>query len=60
MTYEEIIPIAKKGKLIKLPYWNGYFKWNYKVDKLEFLSSSSNEQREVNNFKEISTDDIPF
>ena len=31
-----------------------------KVDKLEFLSSTSNEQREVNNFKEISTDDIPF
>ena len=31
-----------------------------KVDKLEFLSSASNEQREVNNFKEISNDDIPF
>lgn len=31
-----------------------------KVDKLEFLSSSNNEQRELNNFKEISTDDIPF
>ena len=34
-----------------------------KVDKLEFLSSSSNEQREdnkINSFKEISNDDIPF
>ena len=31
-----------------------------KVDKLEFLSSASNEQRESNNFKEISNDDIPF
>ena len=31
-----------------------------KVDKLEFLSSSNNEQREPNNFKEISNDDIPF
>ena len=31
-----------------------------KVDKLEFLSSASNEQREVNSFKEISNDDIPF
>ena len=31
-----------------------------KVDKLEFLSSSNNEQREVNNFKELSNDDIPF
>ena len=31
-----------------------------KVDKLEFLSSASNEQRELSNFKEISNDDIPF
>ena len=31
-----------------------------KVDKLEFLSSSNNEQREINSFKEISNDDIPF
>ena len=31
-----------------------------KVDKLEFLSSPNNEQREVNSFKEISNDDIPF
>ena len=31
-----------------------------KADKLEFLSSSSNEQRESNSFKEISNDDIPF
>ena len=34
-----------------------------KVDKLEFLSSASNEQREdnkINSFKEISNEDIPF
>ena len=31
-----------------------------KVDKLEFLSSSNNEQKETNSFKEISNDDIPF
>ena len=31
-----------------------------RVDKLEFLSSSNNEQREVNSFKKISNDDIPF
>ena len=31
-----------------------------KVDKLEFLSSGSNEQREINSFKEISNEDIPF
>lgn len=39
MTYEEIIPIAKKGKLIKLPYWDGYFKWNYQFNKLEFINN---------------------
>lgn len=39
MTYEQIIPIAKKGKLIKLPYWNGYFKWNYQFNKLEFINN---------------------
>lgn len=39
MTYEQIIPIAKKGKLIKLPYWNGYFKWNYQFNKLEFVNN---------------------
>ena len=31
-----------------------------KVDKLEFLSSASNEQREMNSFREISNEDIPF
>ena len=36
MTYEQIIPIAKKGNIIKLPNWDGYFKWNYEFDKLEF------------------------
>ena len=39
MTYEEILPIAKKGKLIKLPYWDGYFKWNYQFNKLEFVNN---------------------
>lgn len=39
MTYEEILPIAKKGKLIKLPYWDGYFKWNYQFNKLEFINN---------------------
>lgn len=39
MTYEEILPIAKQGKLIKLPNWIGYFKWNYQFNKLEFINN---------------------
>ena len=27
MTYSEIIPIARNGKLIKLPNFEGIFKW---------------------------------
>ena len=34
MTYEQIIPIAKKGNIIKLPNWNGYFKWDYTTERL--------------------------
>ena len=37
MTYEQIIPIAKKGNIIKLPNWDGYFKWNYEFNNLEFV-----------------------
>ena len=40
MTYKEIIPIAKKGNIIKLPNWDGYFKWNYAVNKLEFINNN--------------------
>lgn len=38
MTYEEIIPIAKKGNIIKLPNWNGYFKWDYETERLQFIN----------------------
>ena len=38
MTYEEIIPIAKKGNIIKLPNWNGYFKWDYETERLQFVN----------------------
>lgn len=53
MTYEQIISIAKKGNIIKLPNWDGYFKWNYKVDKLEFIN---NEYRSFNNIDTTRTD----
>ena len=53
MTYEQIIPIAKKGNIIKLPNWDGYFKWNYKEDKLEFIN---NEYRSFDNIDKTRTD----
>ena len=67
---ENLAQYVTKGKLILIEgelnieqYEKDGEKRSYtkvKVDKLEFLSSSSNEQMEVNNFKEISNDDIPF
>jgi hypothetical protein len=53
MTYEEIIPIAKKGNIIKLPTWDGYFKWNYQFNKLEFINK---EYRSFNNIDTTRTD----
>lgn len=29
MTYSEIIEKAKQGKLVKLPNFEGIFKWDY-------------------------------
>lgn len=40
MTYSEIINIAKNGKLIKLPNFNGYFKWDYSINDLMFYNQS--------------------
>lgn len=53
MTYEQIIPIAKKGSIIKLPNWDGYFKWNYAVNKLEFIN---NDYRSFDNIDTSRTD----
>jgi hypothetical protein len=36
MTYFEIIPKAKLGKLIKLPNFEGIFKWDYGRNILVF------------------------
>lgn len=36
MTYSEIIPIARQGKLIKLPNFEGIFKWDYGKERLIF------------------------
>ena len=36
MTYTEILPIARQGKLIKLPNFEGIFKWDYGKENLVF------------------------
>lgn len=34
MTYQEILPIAKQGYLIRLPNCKGFFKWDYNKEQL--------------------------
>ena len=53
MTYEEIIPIAKKGNIIKLPNWDGYFKWDYTTKRLQFIN---NEFKSFDNIDKTRTD----
>ena len=36
MTYTEILKKAKQGKLIKLPNFEGIFKWDYGKEALVF------------------------
>lgn len=36
MTYSEILPKAIEGKLIKLPNFEGIFKWDYGKETLVF------------------------
>lgn len=36
MIYSEIVPIARQGKLIKLPNFEGIFKWDYGKENLVF------------------------
>lgn len=40
MTYNDISKIAKEGKLIKLPHFDGYFKWDYSINNLIFYNGS--------------------
>lgn len=39
MKLNDIIIKAKKGKLIKLPNFEGIFKWNYSLDELWFYNN---------------------
>lgn len=51
MTYEQIIPIAKKGNIIKLPNWEGYFKWNYNKDNLEFINGDYHSFNNIDKYR---------
>lgn len=36
MTYSEILIKARQGKLVKLPNFEGIFKWDYGKERLVF------------------------
>ena len=40
MIYNEICIVAKEGKLIKLPNFVGYFKWDYAINDLIFYNGT--------------------
>lgn len=45
MTYKQAIEKAKAGKWLMLPFWKGYFYWDYGISKLcfrneQYMSSS--------------------
>ena len=40
MTYEEIKDICRKGKTAIIPHWEGYLKWNYGLNQLQFVNNN--------------------
>lgn len=38
MNYNEAIKVAKKGKTLMLPYFIGYFKWDFENKVLMFTN----------------------
>lgn len=40
MTYKEIKPIIQQGKIGKLPNFEGYFRWNYSYNDIEFYNDN--------------------
>ena len=40
MTYSEILIKAREGKLVKLPNFEGIFKWDYGKENLVFNNGS--------------------
>ena len=39
MTYSEAEQLAKHGKVLMLPNYTGYFKWDYGKNKLIFINN---------------------
>ena len=40
MTYTELEPLLKKGKVGKLPNYKGYFKWDYAHNIMYFINGT--------------------
>lgn len=40
MTYQEIEPLLKQGKVAKLPNYKGYFRWDYANKRLYFINGT--------------------
>ncbi len=38
MTYQEIKELCKKGETGLVPGWEGYIKWNYGLEELQFVN----------------------
>lgn len=38
MTYNEIKPILKEGYIASLPKFEGYFKWDYNTNDIQFIN----------------------
>ena len=39
MNLEELKPLIRKGKVGKIPGWEGYIKWNYAKDQIQFVNN---------------------
>ena len=40
MTYNEIKELCKQGKIGVVPKWEGYLKWDYSLDQLQFVNNN--------------------
>lgn len=38
MTLNELKPFIRQGKWGIIPKWNGYIKWNYALDEMQFVN----------------------
>lgn len=58
MTYSEILIAAKQGKLVKLPNFEGIFKWDYGKKNLVF--SNEDFKCDAQNLDVLGRDDFYY